>query len=70
VCSSDLAASSVYGDITLFCDRNPQTCGTGHYYVSQFKLKARAGANMLLSYLEENKSAADIDEVTTSSLSK
>lgn len=64
------AANSIYGDISQFCERNPQTCDTGRYYASQFKEKTRAGANMLLSYLEEGSQAGEVDAVTTSSISK
>jgi hypothetical protein len=72
------AANSIYGDFSQFCNRNPQTCDTGRYYAAQFKEKARTGANMIMTYLEEGRQTADhtankvatIDGVTTSSVSK
>lgn len=68
------AANSIYGDFAQFCERNPQTCDTGRHYMTQFKEKARTGANMVMAYLEEGTPAADqvegVDTVTTSSVSK
>ncbi|MFK5980897.1 MAG: DUF5330 domain-containing protein [Rhizobiaceae bacterium] len=68
------AANSVYGDFAQFCDRNPQTCDTGRYYVAQFKEKARTGVNMVMAYLDEGRQSTNpvknIDQVTTSSISK
>lgn len=64
------AATSIYGDVTQFCDRNPQTCDTGRYFAVQFRQKAKAGANMIIAYLDDGEVDVDIDPVTTSSLSK
>ncbi|MBL4597596.1 MAG: DUF5330 domain-containing protein [Rhizobiaceae bacterium] len=64
------AASAIYGDFAQFCDRNPQTCDTGRYFATQFKKKARAGANYVIAYLDDSNADVALDPVTTSSIAK
>ena len=57
------ATRAVWNDFSTFCERNPETCETGNQLVAQFGNKARNGARILYSYLDENfgqNSAADV----------
>jgi hypothetical protein len=44
---------STYRDLSQFCARNPQTCGTGKELFSQFGVKAKTGAELVYSFLDE-----------------
>ncbi|MGB7334386.1 MAG: DUF5330 domain-containing protein [Salaquimonas sp.] len=46
-------AQSVMADIGSFCERNSQTCQTGGVLISQMGLKAREGARIAYSWLDE-----------------
>ena len=66
-------AQSVVSDIGSFCSRNTQTCETGGVLLSQMGLKAREGAKMAYTWLDqrvgEDKEPDAIDPVSTSSVS-
>ena len=53
---------STYRDLTQFCARNPQTCGTGKELFSQFGVKAKNGAQLVYSYLDDQFGTAEKDE--------
>ncbi len=46
-------ARSTVGDLSKFCDRNPETCDTGSMVVSSFGQKARYGARIVFEYLDD-----------------
>lgn len=52
---------STYRDLSQFCGRNPQTCGTGKELFSQFGVKAKNGAQLVYSYLDEQFGTAAKD---------
>lgn len=62
------AAQAVVADIAGFCDRNPQTCGTGRELFSQFGAKAKAGARIVYDYLDEQDQPAEADAMLTGSV--
>lgn len=47
-------ARSVVQDMASFCERNAKSCETGGIIVSQLGLKAREGAKMVYTYLDNN----------------
>jgi hypothetical protein len=66
-------AKSVANDITGFCIRNEETCATGSVLISQMGAKAREGARLAYTWLDErygkeNQPADSIDNVATGSL--
>ena len=59
------AAQTVVADVAGFCDRNPETCGTGRELFAQLGAKARTGAR----YLYETLETGETDPVATGSVS-
>ncbi|MBL1406846.1 MAG: DUF5330 domain-containing protein [Rhizobiales bacterium] len=47
-------AQSVIQDASSFCERNPRPCETGSMIVSQLGVKAREGARIAYTYLDDN----------------
>lgn len=65
------AAQAMVADLAGFCDRNPQTCGTGRELFSQFGAKAKNGARYVYEYLDrEDSKATQSDEIQTGSLER
>lgn len=60
-------AQSVIDDFSNFCKRNAQACETGGLIISQMGLKAREGARIVYTYLDENydKDTATAENPTT-----
>lgn len=52
-------ARSVVSDLVAFCTRNEKTCATGSILVSQMGLKAREGARVVYTFLDERFSPAE-----------
>ncbi len=50
-----LAAKVTIGDLSGFCDRNPDVCVTGSAAFDLFAQKAENGVRMLYDYLNEPK---------------
>ncbi len=46
-------AKSVIDDVMTFCERNEQTCETGSVLASQMGAKAREGARIAYTWLDE-----------------
>ena len=46
-------AKSVVSDVASFCERNKETCETGSLLISQMGAKAREGARVAYSWLDE-----------------
>ena len=46
-------AKSTVGDLSKFCERNPETCSTGGQVISSFGQKARYGAKIVYNYLDD-----------------
>jgi hypothetical protein len=66
-----LAAQAVIADLSGFCTRNPQTCGTGGELMSQLGAKATAGARYVYLFLEEKTNGQQPgDPIATGSVSK
>ncbi len=67
-----LAAQAVLADLSGFCGRNPQTCGTGQELASQLGAKATTGARYVYLFLEERTQGKDAagDAITTGSVKK
>jgi len=68
-------AQSVVADISTFCSRNAQTCETGGILLSQMGLKAREGAKLAYTWLDQHvgkeQMAGDtrvVDPIETSSV--
>lgn len=47
-------AQSLVKDLSGFCERNQQSCETGGVILSQMGLKAREGARIVYTYLDNN----------------
>ena len=47
-------AQSLVKDLSGFCQRNSQACETGGVIISQMGLKAREGARIVYTYLDDN----------------
>ena len=75
-------AQSVFEDLSSFCSRNSQACETGSILVSQMGMKAREGAKLAYTWLDDNygnkaniatnspnEVSSPIDPVSTSSIS-
>lgn len=45
-------AEATVNDVAGFCDRNPQTCATGHDAFEVLVQKAQYGAQMLMGFVE------------------
>jgi Family of unknown function (DUF5330) len=62
-----VAAQALLSDLSSFCERNAEACGTGKELFSQLGAKAATGARHLIRYLEDNagEDAAAPDEVST-----
>ncbi len=62
-------ARTTVGDLSKFCERNPDACDTGNLVVSSFGQKARYGAQVVYEYLDEKfgteKSAGSGDTKNT-----
>lgn len=76
-------AQSVMADIGSFCERNDRTCETGGVLLSQMGIKAKEGARIAYSWLDDRTSDESmqlvsgkpndmkiIDPVATSSVQK
>lgn len=70
-------AQSVMTDAGQFCVRNPGPCETGGMIMSQLGVKAREGARIAYTYLDENYGKQEqlahqqeTDSVNTGSISK
>jgi hypothetical protein len=50
-----VAAQALLADLSGFCDRNPNACGTGRELFAQLGAKARTGLRHVTAYLEEQK---------------
>ena len=66
-------AQSVANDISSFCDRNEETCITGKVLVSQMGAKAREGARIVYTWLDERYGnsegiAGNSDQINTGSI--
>lgn len=48
------AAQTLVSDLSGFCERNPQACGTANELFSQFGAKARTGARYVSVWLEKS----------------
>jgi len=66
-------AQSVASDIGSFCQRNSETCETGGILISQMGKKAREGARIAYTWLDERYGKEEnevVDGVATGSLTK
>jgi hypothetical protein len=74
-----VAAQALLSDLSSFCERNTQACGTGKELFAQLGAKAKTGARHVYRYLDENaaqdtkpgesnSTGTDRDEVSTGSL--
>lgn len=45
-------AEATVNDVASFCDRNPQTCATGHDAFEVLVQKAQYGAQMIMGFVE------------------
>jgi hypothetical protein len=65
-----VAAQALLADLSGFCERNQEACGTGKELFSQLGAKALTGARHVIQYLEENadKEAPAPDKISTGSL--
>jgi len=70
-------AQSVMQDIGSFCERNEDTCTTGKVLLSQMGSKAREGARITYTWLDERYGSnasqladTNVDGVKTSSVEK
>lgn len=66
-------AQSVADDISSFCDRNEETCTTGKVLISQMGAKAREGARIVYTWLDDrygNPNGVDSksDQISTGSI--
>ena len=64
-------AQTVASDIGSFCTRNSETCETGSVLISQMGQKAREGARIAYTWLDErygNEKSGEVDTVATGSL--
>jgi hypothetical protein len=67
-------AQSVASDLGSFCQRNQQTCNTGAILMSQMGAKAREGARIAYTWLDERYGSTDrqseavTDTIKTSSI--
>ena len=53
-----VAAQALLADLSGFCDRNPNACGTGRELFAQMGAKARTGLRHVSAYLEQPPEAA------------
>ena len=53
------AAQAAFQDVGGFCSRNPDVCEVGGRIADTFALKARTGALMLYTYLDEQLADGD-----------
>jgi hypothetical protein len=58
-----VAAQALLADLSGFCERNPQACGTGKELFSQLGAKAKTGARHVYRYIEENAAEAPLTPV-------
>ncbi len=68
-----LAAQAVLADLSGFCERNAQTCGTGQELFSQLGAKATNGARYVYLFLEEHTQDGELasdESIKTGSVSK
>jgi hypothetical protein len=75
-----VAAQALLADLSGFCDRNPNACGTGRELFAQMGAKARTGLRHVSVFLEEQQPAGGspeapapnpaepVDNVSTSSV--
>jgi Family of unknown function (DUF5330) len=65
-----VAAQALVSDLSGFCERNEQACGTGKELFSQLGAKALTGARHVIRYLEQNagEDAPAPDKISTGSL--
>jgi hypothetical protein len=75
-----VAAQALLADLSGFCDRNPNACGTGRELFAQMGAKARTGLRHVSVFLEEQQPAEaspdapaanpaePVDNVSTSSV--
>lgn len=52
-------AQSAMNDLSSFCDRNPQTCASGHYAFNTLVRKAQYGADMIMALVEQHSGSFD-----------
>ena len=62
------AAQVAVGDLSQFCDRNPDVCVTGGSAFHIFSDKVRYGAKMLYGYFGDQKAGAPTDKVPAGTL--
>lgn len=54
------AASSTVADVSSFCQRQPQVCGTAHYLMWKFEAKAKYGVRLLYEWANSQPPAAEL----------
>ena len=59
------AAQATIGDLTSFCDRNPDVCATGSNAFQVFAQKVRHGADILRGYFDDEEPIATADTLTS-----
>ena len=75
------AAQTLISDMSGFCDRNPQACGTADELFSQFGAKARTGMRYVSAWLDKvpakgvdagdaNLASADRDPLRTGAVTR
>jgi hypothetical protein len=57
-----VAAQALLADLSGFCDRNPNACGTGRELFAQMGAKARTGLRHVSGYLEKQQPAGGSPE--------
>jgi len=58
------AAQSAIGDLSSFCDRNPDVCATGSTAVQVFTQKVRYGADLILDYFDDRAGSDRADTLS------
>jgi len=61
------ATKAVWNDLSAFCERNPETCETGHRLAARFGDKARDGARVLYQALDAAVRRDGAEEVASRS---
>jgi len=60
-----LALQKTMGDLGSFCQRNPETCQTGHAVAAYLGIAARDGAKMIYEFLDEQFSSSKTEEIAS-----